>query len=74
MKIKNKRMLLGGLLFILLGLGIAAVRFFLFTQAVHGRLKAFLVVGACILIGIVHLALSFQGDSGETETEGEGEP
>lgn len=70
MTIKNKKYFFRGILFILLGLVIALVRFFIFSQNVHGLLKPILVIGACLFIGIVHVVLAFQNDSEDNETEG----
>lgn len=71
MTIKNKKYFFRGVLFILLGLAIALVRFLIFSQNVHGLLKPILVIGACLFIGIVHVVLAFQNDSEDNETEGE---
>ena len=70
MKIKNKNLFLRGILFILLGIAIAVVRFTIFSHNVHGLLKPILIIGACLFVGIVHVVLAFQNDSEDSETEG----
>lgn len=71
MTIKNKKYFFRGILFILLGLVIALVRFLIFSQNVHGLpLRPILGIGACLFIGIVHMVLAFHNDSEDNETEG----
>ena len=70
MKIKNKNLFLRGILFILLGIAIAVVRFTIFFHNVHGLLKPILIIGTCLFVGIVHVVLAFQNDSEDSETEG----
>lgn len=71
MKIKNKKLFIRGILFILLGIAIAVVRFTIFSHNVHGLLKPILVIGACLFVGIVHVVLAFQNDNEEDDTKEE---
>lgn len=68
MKIKNKKLLIRGILFVLLGIAIAVVRFVFFSHNVHGLLKPILAIGVCLFIGIVHVILAFQNDNEEDNT------
>lgn len=71
MKIKNGKYLIRGILFILLGAAIAAVRFIIFSSHVHGLLKPILAIGACLFIGIVHVILAFLNDEKDQTEEKE---
>lgn len=71
MKIKNKKNLAIGILFIFLGISIIAVRFMLFPDAVHGRLKPIITSGIILFVGICYIILVFQNNSRDTKREGE---
>ena len=69
MMIRNKKMFIRGILFVLLGSAIAGVRFLIFSHNVHGLLKPILAIAVCLFVGIVHIGLAFQSESGEEEEE-----
>lgn len=71
MKIKNKKLFIRGILFILLGIAIAVVRFVIFSYNVHGLLKPILAIGACLLVGVVHVVLAFQDNNAEDDLKEE---
>ena len=71
MMIRNKKMFIRGILFVLLGAAIAGVRFLIFSHNVHGLLKPILAIAVCLFVGIVHIGLAFQSESGEEEEEEE---
>lgn len=62
MRIKNKKYFIIGILFILLGIAIALVRFFIFTEAVHGRLRTIITAGVFLFIGICHVVLAYKSN------------
>ena len=41
----------------------------LFSHNVHGLLKPILAIAVCLFVGIVHIGLAFQSESGEEEEE-----
>ncbi|MFQ9015268.1 MAG: hypothetical protein ACLR6S_15145 [Lacrimispora saccharolytica] len=65
MRIRKPKMFIRGMLFILLGVAIAVVRFVVFSHNVHGLLKPILAIGACLFVGIIHAVLAFQNDNEE---------
>lgn len=69
MKIKNKKLAVRGILFILLGAAIAVVRFLIFSYNDHGLLKPILAIMVCLFVGIVHVILAFQNEDGEDNVE-----
>ena len=85
MMIRNKKMFIRGILFVLLGAAIAGVRFLIFSHNVHGLLKPILIE-ASMMCGAVlagadkeetalvekaasDIGLAFQSESGEEEEE-----
>lgn len=73
MKIKNKKLAVRGILFILLGAAIAVVRFLMFSDNDHGLLKPILAIVVCLFVGIVHVVLAFQQEGGKNNLEGDRE-
>ena len=67
MRIKDKKMFLRGILLLVLGIGIGIARFCVFTEASHGLLKVWIVIGLCLLAALYHMVMALRTDGEETE-------
>ena len=71
MKKVNKKMLIRGILLLILAAAIGISRFVFFSQNNHGLLKPILVIGICVVAGLVHIVMAVRthGEIKEMEDE-----
>ena len=68
MRIKDKKMFVRGILLVLLGVGRAISRFWIFPDATHGMLRPIICIGICLLAALYHMVMALHID-GEEEGE-----